>query len=878
MAAPLSIDGLMSGLDTGALIDAIMAVERRSVTLLEARQARVNVQLEAFRALNTKLLAFQTAAQALSGSSAFRARAVSVSDESILTATAASGAATGTCAVTVQALARAHQIASQGYADTDTATLGTGTLQIQIGDGETTTIDVTSANNTLAGLRDAINAADAGVTATIINDGSDAFSYRLVLTADATGLDNAISITADLSGAVETVPAWIEDVVADPANSYPGTATSSGDYTGGSDTSYLIEIMDDGKLNKADYRVSEDGGATWGSTIAFGGASTINVYDDVNGVDLGVDVTFENLDFAIGDRFYVDAHAPITTAPEFTAASISGAAADSGNAYTGTVATGGGYTGTSNASYFVEVVSGGDLASATYRISEDGGVTWGSTLSLAGGTIDVYDDVNGADLGVVATFADGAFAAGDRFTIDAFVPTVQAAADAELVIGSGDGQITVTSSSNTVTDLLPGVTISLQKADPDTTVEIAVENDTATIVEQVQAFVDSYNEVVDYIRDQTRYDVERQTAGILLGNTSVMNIQRNLREAVLGTVPGLEAGMSGLYAIGVSVSATGQLSLDTGELEAAMADDLDAVARLFKASGESTHAKIRFVAAGSDTVASPDGYAVEITQAALRGQLVGAAISDPANSPLTIDGTNDELVLAISGTETSTLSLAHKTYTSGVELANEIAAKIADSDVAVGSVQVTWVDAGTTGHLEIRTAAYGSGKSVELGTPPANNAATILGLAGGASTTGQDVAGTIDGYAAEGSGRLLRATDTSSDALGLWLDVTLEEGEIGGGVAATVTAIKGVGKLADGLLDYLTDPLDGYVKSKEDRYTRQLDTYADQIERKEALLARRRERLVRRFAALEQALATLSSQSQLLSTQLLSVKDMTAGA
>ena len=66
MSGVLSVDGLASGLDTTALIDSIMAVERRGVVLLEARQARVNNQLAAFREINTKLLAFQDTALTLS--------------------------------------------------------------------------------------------------------------------------------------------------------------------------------------------------------------------------------------------------------------------------------------------------------------------------------------------------------------------------------------------------------------------------------------------------------------------------------------------------------------------------------------------------------------------------------------------------------------------------------------------------------------------------------------------------------------------------------------------------------------------------------------------------------------------------------------------
>ena len=760
MSSTFSIGGLASGFDTEQIIEAMMAVERRGVTLLETRQARANSQLAAFRGLNAKLLAVQSSANLLARSSTFASKTVSVSDETILAATAGSTAAAGSYAVTVTALARAHQLASQGFADTNSTTVGTGDIQIQVGDGETVTVEIDEANNTLDGLRDAINQAEAGVSASILHDGSDAVPYRLLLTADLTGTDNTIAVTANLSGG---------------------------------------------------------------------------------------------------------------TAPEFHANAISDVVADDGNTYAGTATSGGSYTGTANRTYLVEIVAGGDLASATYRASEDGGTTWGSTLALAGGTIDVYDDAHGSDLGVDATFTDATFAAGDRFTVDAFVPTVQAAADAELIVGSGAGQIAVTAASNTVTSVLPGVTLELAKADADETVEITIANDTATMMQTVQAFVNNYNSVVDYVREQTRYDTETGQAGILLGNPAVLSIQQGLRNAVLGTVPGLATGSNGLYAVGVSVSATGRLSLDSSELADALDDDIDAVARLFQASGESTHAKIAFVSATSDTRSNAAGYTVQITQAATRGALAGTSIADPAIGGLSIDATNDKLVLEVNGVATSVLSLSHGTYESGTELANEIAAKIAGSDNAVVPVEVVFVDEGATGYLELRTQGYGSGYSVALGENPSNSAASALGLTGATATEGQDVAGTIDGFEADGSGRMLRATDTSSQAQGLCLEVTLEPDEVGTGVDAVVPVVKGVAKQTSDLLDYLTDPVDGYVKSKEDRYNTQLESYAAQIERKEELLAKRRERLVARFVRLEQALSSLQSQSSYLSAQLASL-------
>jgi flagellar hook-associated protein 2 len=765
MAGTVSVEGLISGLNTSDIIDKLMAAERRPIELIQSRQTRANSQLAALRALSARLLAFKTSAKALASPIAFGAKSVSVSDETLLTASASSSVAPGTYALTVNALARAHQIASQGFADTNAATVGTGTIEIQAGDGKTSTVTVDATNNTLAGLRAAINAAGAGVTASIVNDGSDAVPFRLILTSRSAGTANEISIATDLTGG---------------------------------------------------------------------------------------------------------------EAPEFAANSISDAVPDEGNTYSGTAASSGAYTGTSSKSYLIEIVHGGALAEATYRVSENGGQTWGSTLALAAGTIHVYDDAHGSDLGVDATFTDETFAAGDRFTIDAFVPTLQAPSDAELVIGSGDGKITVKSSSNTVTNVLPGLTLNLKKADPDEMVEITVANDTAAIRQKIQSFVDQYNGIANFIREQTRYNPETGQAGILLGDSAAMKIQQDLRNAVLRTVPGLPAPFNGLYAIGISVSATGQLSIDSTELNEALQDHLDEVARLFQASGTSTHAKISFVAVTDATASSSAGYSVQVTQAATRGQLAGAAIADPALGGLTIDETNDKLVLQINGVSTSVLSLAHKTYQSGAELAREIAAAIQDSENAVIGTEVVFVDEGATGHFELRTDGYGSGYTVELGQNPSNSAATVLGLADGASTEGQDVAGTIDGFAAEGSGRILKATNTNSRAEGLRLEVTLEPGEIGDGVDAVVTVLKGVAKLSDDLLDYLTDTTAGYVKTREDRFTDQLESFSAQIERQEARLEKRRQQLVERFTRMEQALSSLQSQSSLLTSQFAALASLRA--
>lgn len=199
----LSIDGLISGLDTTDIINQLLEVERIPITQLEVRKSEYEQKISLWQEANTKLLALQTAASSLASESTFQEKTVSVSDESILTATATSSAVTGTYLLRVEQLAYAHQIAtSSSYADYDTTTFGEGIITIQVGTGTPVEITIDSSNNTLEGIKNAINSAGAGVTASIVNttDG-----YKLLLSSNQTGLEGAITVTSDLSGGEATL-------------------------------------------------------------------------------------------------------------------------------------------------------------------------------------------------------------------------------------------------------------------------------------------------------------------------------------------------------------------------------------------------------------------------------------------------------------------------------------------------------------------------------------------------------------------------------------------------------------------------------------------------------------------------------------------------
>ena len=110
-----SIDGLSSGLDTTAIVDAIMQFERRPALLLEVDQAKKQAIISAYQALQAKFLSVNNDLAVLSKTSTFEKAAINVSDESVLTATRGSRVSTGTYNVQVTSLAYNHQIASQGF-------------------------------------------------------------------------------------------------------------------------------------------------------------------------------------------------------------------------------------------------------------------------------------------------------------------------------------------------------------------------------------------------------------------------------------------------------------------------------------------------------------------------------------------------------------------------------------------------------------------------------------------------------------------------------------------------------------------------------------------------------------------------------------------
>jgi flagellar hook-associated protein 2 len=202
----ITFGGLATGLDTGSLIDELMAAERQPLTLLENDKTWLNNRLTALQQFDAKLNSFQVRAESLGSSESISARQVTQTSNEYFSGKASADALLSNYQVEVVSLARVQKDASQGYADKTALEFGTGNLTLAVGENDPVTIEMTSENNSLEGLMAAINDTDAGVTASIINDGTDA-PYRLVLTGDDVAADFSFD-TSGLSGGTYEMPVF----------------------------------------------------------------------------------------------------------------------------------------------------------------------------------------------------------------------------------------------------------------------------------------------------------------------------------------------------------------------------------------------------------------------------------------------------------------------------------------------------------------------------------------------------------------------------------------------------------------------------------------------------------------------------------------------
>ncbi|HIQ36505.1 MAG TPA: flagellar hook-associated protein 2 [Desulfocapsa sulfexigens] len=185
--ADITFSGLASGMDTDSIVSKLMKIERFPIDRLEAQLKSEKEKLEAYEQFKTIIDDLKNAAGAMTLTSQVRTSKINLSSEAAYSATSSS-AISGSYNISVAQLSQVQKNISEGWSSNTESLLGTGTITVN-----GTDINITGSNNSISGLAEAINALSdtTGVTATIINNGSDTDPYHLVFT----GVDSSTSFS-----------------------------------------------------------------------------------------------------------------------------------------------------------------------------------------------------------------------------------------------------------------------------------------------------------------------------------------------------------------------------------------------------------------------------------------------------------------------------------------------------------------------------------------------------------------------------------------------------------------------------------------------------------------------------------------------------------
>lgn len=419
--------------------------------------------------------------------------------------------------------------------------------------------------------------------------------------------------------------------------------------------------------------------------------------------------------------------------------------------------------------------------------------------------------------------------------------------------------LSISSTENNANDVINGVNITLRDLTGAAPVAITIAEDRESVKAAINGLVGGYNSFIQNVNALTAYNAETGVASALQGDFSARSIASQVRQTLTNAVAGFNGPFSSLSEIGITTNSDGTLKLDSASLDTALDENFDQMVGLFAQVGFPSDNSVNYIGASDSTAVG--SYAVNISQLATQGRILGAA----AAFPLDIDDDNDSFAIKVNGIASADISLTPGNYASGDALAAEIQSRInGDSILAGGGIAVTV--AFNTDHFEITSNRYGADSTVEI-TAIDTATAAELGLSVAAGVDGVDVAGTVGGAVASGNGQLLSG-GVGSDSEGLQL--LIDSGATGN--RGQVDFSRGIAFQLNALISGFLEP-QGVLASRTDGIQGRVDDISDKREvlnrRIEALEIRYRNQ----FNALDTLLSQLRTTSDFLTQQLASLPE-----
>lgn len=422
---------------------------------------------------------------------------------------------------------------------------------------------------------------------------------------------------------------------------------------------------------------------------------------------------------------------------------------------------------------------------------------------------------------------------------------VSTAQNASLTVNG----ISISSASNTVNGAIQGVSLNVSKVG---SASISVSANTTAVQTSITNFVKAYNDLNTTIKNLTAYDASTKKAGLLLGDSTTQSVQDQIRRTLSTAVNGLGGGVTSLAQIGITFQKDGSLAVDSGKLSTALSTKFTDVGGLFASLGSSSDSLISLSGSSSSTKAG--AYALNISQIATKSKLTG----DLTLPTTTTIAANTKLTVTVD-TITADVSLTAGDYSASA-LATLVQSAI-NSTSAFSAAGITVKTNTTGGVLSIESDAYGSKSKVTLADSSGTSFAALTGTVSSGSTA-LDVAGTINGVGAAGSGQLLTAT-TGTDADGLKLLVT------GGSIGDRGTVNYSIGyatKLNTLLSGFVGSS--GTIQSSSNGISQNIKNITKQRDILNSRLFDTEARYRAQFTALDRIVSNLNNTSSFLTQQL----------
>ncbi len=680
------ISGLSSGFDWRSMIDQLISIEHRPVDLMEARKTEYESKLSEWQSFNSTLLSLKSAAEDLKDADDFLVFSSRLSTDSatlkgsdLLSVSTSSSAAQGSYNIKIQSLATAQKLSSSSFQSRSEA-LGASYAGDILINGKAILIDET---DTLTSVRDRINNANAGSTPTGVTAGIVSYGpndHRLILTNDETGAEGIslqngsgsplverfgwknkdVSLKHGITGgaqsdgftspteAIKTLlglsTVQSSDIVIDGqsvsvdlaadslediknkinAAGISGVTASVTESTTGATTSYRLQIEGTQDVSDGQNILETLGILQKGVSDVMGTTSAITMTEG------GAKITASTLLTAIDGYF---SHA---TGDHITISGIDHA----GNAV--------------NSNFDIVAASTvQDLLDAIETAFETQGNEVSTHVTSDGKILVESLETGASQLAVTLTseVGTGTLTWGDFSTLDVVRKReLIRGQDASILI---DG-VNITSEDNTITDVLPGITLNLLAAASDTTIALNINRDTDAIIKKVSTFVDAYNAVVSFISGHQTYDEEKEKAGgILFGDGTLSSVKSDLSTTLIQSVWGVASEYAIPGMVGVNLDDKGQLTVDADTLRRHLQTHFNDVRDLFAATGTTSKATLEYLSHQRATKAGD--YAVNITQAATKSTT-----------------TSDAAVLATLGYD-EVLTITSEGRTASVELSSTMA-------------------------------------------------------------------------------------------------------------------------------------------------------------------------------------------------------------